>query len=745
MDIQRGWAIIGRVIFLLLATPSSAPLASSSLHKLPIFSATAHFMNLAHLANFFPQKKFVSQITGLGLGILAAGWFPTVALPATAQPTVSLPVEVMGENGTVVSVDLRVRGTRTNEVKSLWMRIHGLEYPDMVSVQVNSSAWFSLNNESTAVAEPGKSYGGIGGGFATLAMTLPLPAGTVQVGNNTVRFRFNRSNGAVSGFRVLALNLVRTDGQMICPPDAFMQEEPNTWVAPLPDAHDVAEGEALWRTGRLRSSNLPDAHPIHAHCADCHAQDGRDLKYFNYSNGSIIARSRFHGLSPLEGRQIASYIRSLPFPNPGRPWNPPYQPGPGLDAQPVSHWAAGAGLQWVLNRDEETLPFLFNQAQHPAAALAITPEVFRPDGDLNPREIPIALQLPDWNHWLPRVHPLDAWPSDFMESDFARTYQENGASGIGLDARSALASFSSQSSAASLANGEITRFFEKWSLQRAKFLKKALAIQSVQPSRELTEKIYATQLWQLTKTWELSQELQLEGRGAESGGADRVWLNTIPAEAAPAAAKILSGPTGMGGSALVNEYFNNCWYELQLLLNDGRHRHRAKEPIDWGISWACFLICRRKAIARNRAELWWRSPEPCSQRTGTLGRKMWNKDGGPTKTLTRLSWSVPHGRLVFEPLPGEIKKAVTEALLEAWLDKNAQYRMAQYFAAKRGQARSKDPSYFGEMSGGRVRGSRPTVCRSRGSSPVDSPTHRVGQKLLRHGRTIQLLNGDGRV
>jgi len=660
-------------------------------------------MNLAHLANFFPQKKFVSQITGLGLGILAAGWFPTVALPATAQPTVSLPVEVMGENGTVVSVDLRVRGTRTNEVKSLWMRIHGLEYPDMVSVQVNSSAWFSLNNESTAVAEPGKSYGGIGGGFATLAMTLPLPAGTVQVGNNTVRFRFNRSNGAVSGFRVLALNLVRTDGQMICPPDAFMQEEPNTWVAPLPDAHDVAEGEALWRTGRLRSSNLPDAHPIHAHCSDCHAQDGRDLKYFNYSNGSIIARSRFHGLSPLEGRQIASYIRSLPFPNPGRPWNPPYQPGPGLDAQPVSHWAAGAGLQWVLNRDEETLPFLFNQAQHPAAALAITPEVFRPDGDLNPREIPIALQLPDWNHWLPRVHPLDAWPSDFMESDFARTYQENGASGFGLDARSALASFSSQSSPASPAHGEITRFFEKWSLQRAKFLKKALAIKSVQPSRELTEKIYATQLWQLTKTWELSQELKLEGRGAESGGADRAWLNTIPAEAAPAAAKILSGPTGMGGGALVNEYFNNCWYELQLLLNDGRHRHRAKEPIDWGYFMGRFLDLQKES---HRAEpgralvAITRALQSTARHIGPEDVEQgWRPDQNIDPAIMVSSSWAP----VFEPLPGEIKKAVTEALLEAWLDKNAQYRMAQYFAAKRGQARSKDPSYFGEMSGGRVR------------------------------------------
>ena len=60
-----------------------------------------------------------------------------------------------------------------------------------------------------------------------------------------------------------------------------------------------------------------------------------------------------------EGQQIASYIRSLPVPSPGRPWNPPYQPGPGLDRQPVANWAAGAGLAWALDNDSGTLPFIF--------------------------------------------------------------------------------------------------------------------------------------------------------------------------------------------------------------------------------------------------------------------------------------------------------------------------------------------------------------------------------------------------
>jgi len=49
---------------------------------------------------------------------------------------------------------------------------------------------------------------------------------------------------------------------------------------------------------------------MRAKCSDCHAQDGRDLKYFNYSNNSM-GRSIFHGLTAAQGDLIASYIRSL--------------------------------------------------------------------------------------------------------------------------------------------------------------------------------------------------------------------------------------------------------------------------------------------------------------------------------------------------------------------------------------------------------------------------------------------------
>ncbi len=640
------------------------------------------------------KAKRVLQSTGLGLGILLPALIlVTTALSVKAQAPVILPIEVAGEDGTTTDVTLAVPAGRVGAVKSLWMQIHGLEYADMVSVQINSSVWLSLNNESVTVADPGKSYGGFGGGFATLKLTLPLPSGTVVGESNTFRFRFNHSNGTVSGFRVLAFNFLAADGQNICPSSMFAQENPDTWVAPLRDSQSVAAGQTLWKSAALKASSLPSAQSIRAHCADCHTRDGRDLKYFNFSNNSIIARSRFHGLSSLEGRQIASYIRSLPFPNPGGPWNPPYQPGPGLDAQPVSHWAAGAGLNWVLDRDADTLGFIFapdNQkrdGETPSSrdrdvASLITPAVFRPDGNLNPREIPISLQLPDWNHWLPRVHPLDAWGSDFLESDFSQL--------AGL--RAALTSLQG---AKPMSPPRIAHHFNNWSQQRARLLKKPLALQAAQSSPELAVKIHSTQLWQLVKTWELTQEFGLEG-DSES----RTWMNTIPAETAPDAARIPDSPNGVGGSALANEYFDNSWYELQLLLNNGNHQHDEKRPIDWVYFMGRFLDLQKESHRPEPGRVLVSVIKAMQSTDPRIGPENEMQGWRPTQNIEPTIMVSRFWAPVFEPLSSEVKKAVTESLLEAWLNKNAQYPVSQYFSIGRGEHRYKASASLGAITGG---------------------------------------------
>ena len=123
-------------------------------------------------------------------GALAATVFTLCSTSiATGGTAVTLPVEVVGGNGTTAAVIVDVPPQLAREVRSLWMQINGLSYSDMVSVQVNQGVWFPLNNATVDVAEPGRSYGGIGGGFSTLKVTLTLPADAVVEGPNTIRFR----------------------------------------------------------------------------------------------------------------------------------------------------------------------------------------------------------------------------------------------------------------------------------------------------------------------------------------------------------------------------------------------------------------------------------------------------------------------------------------------------------------------------------------------------------------------------
>src|ERR1700730_4163115 len=82
---------------------------------------------------------------------LAAAFTVCLARVATVGTIVTLPVEIVGENGTTSSVTVDVPARRARDVRSLSMEIHGLSYADMVSVQVNASAWFSLNNNTVAV------------------------------------------------------------------------------------------------------------------------------------------------------------------------------------------------------------------------------------------------------------------------------------------------------------------------------------------------------------------------------------------------------------------------------------------------------------------------------------------------------------------------------------------------------------------------------------------------------------------
>jgi hypothetical protein len=662
-----------------------------------------------------------------GLMVAAAIVLGVIALPRgfarTSADATVLPIEVLGVDGATVSRTVTLRMGDSESVHSLWLQVHGLRYANQASVQVNSGPWVPLNNETVIVAEPGKSFGGIGGGFATLLMTLPLPAGTLVDGANTIRFRFNQTDGFTSAYRVLAWNFLSSEGTKIIPPETFVEESVDGWAPPFSDAASIKAGEELWRGASLVANSLPNSGRIQAHCADCHAHDGQDLKYFNFSNASIVDRSRFHGLSVQEGEQIASYIRSLQVPNPGRPWNPPYQPGPGLDAQPISNWAAGAGLDWVLDKDTNTLPYLFGRRDAVVTRTAlngdgsaanvrdlvqlITPEVFRPDGNLNAREIPIALQLPDWSQWLPRIHPKDAWGGAFTQSEFAALYDGAAANSGNRAKGTATAPLRSLLASTQDADAKLrgmTAAFVQWSQARRSFLKR-YAEGKTTWSPALTDKVYSAQLWQLVKTWEMTQEFGLEGRGRELYGAtadSRSWLNTVPVETAPSAVNIPDGPAGAGGSAVTNEYLSACWYELQIILNSGNHQHKNRGPVDW-----VYVIGRFRDLQAQT-----RRPEPARllvtvikalQSTDPrIGPENLTQGWRPEQNVDPRVMISPAWAPLFEPIPNEIRRALTTSLLAAWLDKNLQYPIEKHLPMGEHIHAYLLPREYADISGGKV-------------------------------------------
>jgi len=487
-----------------------------------------------------------------------------VVTPPTTSTTITLPIEVMGSNGVTAPVSFSIPAASApllSGAQTLSLQIHGLKYQTQASLRVNSSAWIPINSSTVTLQGLGGAYGGIGGGFHTLSMTLSLPAGTVGAGNNTVTFMFNGTDGVTSGFRVLALNVVGSDGSSLLPSSTFVWDDPDNWQPPSTLSSDIAAGETLYTTAALTvPTSSGGTAAIRAHCSDCHTQDGRDLKYFNYSNNSIQIRSKFHGLTAQQGNQIASYIRSLNVPNPGRPWNPPYQPGAGLDAQPVANWAAGAGLAAVLDSDAAMQPFLM-----PGGSTA----GWAASQYLNTRQVPLAMQLPDWNSWLPAVHPMDAFGSSFTSSGMYNDY---------LKLRSELQPNNSAAYNSALSD------FGQWFVDTDTDFLGSLENNADWDANNLRTTVYSAALWRLVKFFELNQEFGLEAMPQVPFGSKanvRGWFGNAPFNTSPNMLHIPAG-TGLGnGSAVVKSYLSLIWYQLQAVLNDGQGKEVGSSPIDF--------------------------------------------------------------------------------------------------------------------------------------------------------------------
>jgi hypothetical protein len=577
--------------------------------------------------------------------------------------TITLPIEVMGQGGTTVTVPFNVPpGTDLTGQLTLAMQIHGLKYETEASVEVNNSGWQPINSSTVTLLGNGAAYGGIGGGFHTLQMTMNLPAGAVTTGNNTIAFRFNGTDGRVSGFRVLAVNVQTASGSSLIPAANFLNDDPSTWQAPSTLASDISAGETLWRTAALTtpSPSGSGSTPIQAHCMDCHTQDGRDLKYFNYSNNSIEVRSMFHGLTAQQGAQIASYIRSLNVPNPGRPWNPPYQPGPGLDEQPVASWAAGAGIGAVLNHDADMLAYLM-----PGGSSAN----WGPNANLNAREMPITMQLPDWNSWLPSIHPKDAWPSSFTSSRLYANY---------LNIRANLVPNNAASYTANQSN------IWNWTqLDHFGYMETVLAPQgsAAWSKPQYVQSLTSLEMWSMTKLWEINQEFGLEGMSQTAFGpqADpRAWYSPEPFFVAPLF--YVSQSAGGIGNGLQStwKYIGQSWWQLQLILNASNNRGTHLGPsADFGYVYANLFHLSAEAGPQGLLMTTWLIKGLQASQNG-LGPQVGS--GGWGLYVNDPTVMVWWGPTLWDPnLSAADRQNVMQTYLSLWLAQASQYTPQDFY------------------------------------------------------------------
>jgi hypothetical protein len=314
------------------------------------------------------------------------------------------------------------------------------------------------------------------------------------------------------------------------------------------------------------------------------------------------------------------------------------------------------------------------------------------------------MQLPDWSQWLPRIHPKDAWGADFADSKFATMYDGGTSSGKSrLKPKSSLRELLTAAQTSHSDLRSVVPAFVRWSRARRALLGRIVKTKTVW-STELTNKVYSTQLWQLMKTWEMTQEFGLEGKGHDFFGEaaePRTWCSTVPADTAPAAAHIPDGTTGVGASALTNEYLSASWYELQILLNSGNHQHHNRSPIDWVYVIGQFHDLYLQSNNPEPVRLLVAVTKALQSTDVHLGPDNYSEGWRPEQTIDPRIMISPYWAPFFKPVHFEIRRAIAESVLAAWMEKTLSYPLAKYLPLPMVQ-RDYSPRLYSDISGGRV-------------------------------------------
>ncbi|MFC2081025.1 hypothetical protein ACFLR8_02325 [Bacteroidota bacterium] len=590
---------------------------------------------------------------------------------------IPVPVEVMGLPPHVEGVNFDLGPNGSTNADKLFVQVHNVAYYKKGRLRVNAGEWLDMTNDNTAIdmLEPDKSYGGFGGGFATVRFSIDKSDLNFQNGINTVEFEYNHRNKkfATAGYRVIRVKVLDSNGDNLIPASNYVEQDPTSWEPPINTPEAIAAGKAIWTSAELG---------IKAHCMDCHTRDGRDLKYFNVSNKTIIQQCVKSGFSQEAGMQVASYIRSVDIdvvPQ-ARVWNPPYQPGPGTDNKPVYEWAAGAGIDAVLDTDEEMLPYIFGDGSKEAID-RVTPT----DSNLNLREIPVAVQFPDWLSWIPEQNPVDIF-DDWESSDAYKAYQ------------TLFNQFQNQDLANSpnLINtfdqfpldvmwwvgGYPERQLHPWCELSSPVLKAAKAKgYTAEWAKFNLSKWNAMKMWEMLNMFDAEDKAQAINPSAEpyqwpsrEFGTFQIAAHFIGDDRGTSAFKWETLPVGT--------YFSSIWYELQMVLSSGMRNGKTVHPVDWaynhfhvnrlGLRTGIYEPLR---LLRNIIKCWQMRDIPGNS---TISTKTWTmREVSPWRLYSNHSGDTTLYSYLNRYQPG-LRTRVTNSMLESWLRKSNEYPVSAW-------------------------------------------------------------------
>lgn len=663
-------------------------------------------------------------------------------------PQFELPVEVIGANGHIESRQFYIHNKSGEE--KLWIRCHRCAYRDSNKYdnpnakgqyRVNGGGWTDISQQNVLNTDSlSETYGGLNGAFYTVDISLPIRQSELKIGQNTIDFKFKFTDGITSGYRITEF-AIREDGARNKQVARFSRYNPNTEPLPFngPYVNDrIANGRNLWYSRSILEKSPVNTNKIKASCADCHAQDGRDLKYFGFSNKSVIARSEFHGLNNFQAKEIAAFIRShyVETPPNGRPWNPPYQPTPGIDSRPASEWAAGGGLRAVLSSDADLETHLFPNGRGQNEldnALSIK-------ATLNMRELPVPFQLPDWNAWLPEDHPMDLW--DGFESEYVQNEYQLTRDSLG---------FSNGKTNAAIQNGLLPKLFVNFRnrvMQFGGFMvgpqpciqfdktlnkanKSASEITRLDSLQQLKDRgtscergLSSLNQWHAVKVWEIHEDygLQDKPQAVRQQGSNKAfspyaeargWHGDERSVFDIAAHRSANNSQNFSyQTKAVGAHHSNSWYWLQMVINPGYRDTKTFTPQDWFYTGNWLAISGHENKKTNLAFTFIAAHLKMMQNLDLTGPDSQGVDTeGPTKTGWWIEFIHPwrlydrlHGSEGY-PLNGldaynthptistNFRRKVVNAFMRQWLDKTKSYPVS---SLPRRTAQSKNPQDFYE-------------------------------------------------